>query len=172
LPTTSPPGRHPSRHRTDASRGDRRGAASTSKSQGSDAIRNVGFQAGTFLGQEVEQGLLRHVVTDLLVPAMALAGDGESSMIDIPHAALPVELLRAGYPACIGYECPRDALRGCYARLLMIGGISDYLNEPGATSSPWPAPASQDPRLARAMPPRYATEGEERFYVPTQNSSQ
>ena len=149
-------------------------AASTSKSQGSDAIRNVGFQAGTFLGQEVEQRLLRYVVTDLLVPAMARAGDGESSMIDIPYAALPIELLRAGSSGRIGYEARVTALERTLYRLVMIGGISDYLNEFSRRHflavAGRPAPQQILASLERYLR-RYATEGEESFTSRPRNSS-
>ena len=144
-------------------------AAATSKSSGSDAIRNVGFQAGTFLGQEVEKRLLRYVVADLIVPAMARAGDGEPLVVEIPYAALPVELLRTGPAGRVSYESRVAALEKTLYRLLMVGGISDYLNEFSRRHFlavvGRPTPVQIREALERYLR-RYATEGEERFYVP------
>jgi len=148
-------------------------AGLTSKSAGSDAIRNAWFQAGNFLGQKVEQRLLAYVVTDVLAPAIARATQGERVIVDIPYAALPVELLRSGSAGGVSYESRVTALEKILYRLLMVGGISDYLNEFGsrhflAVVDPV-TPRQIVASLVRYLR-RYATEREERFYVPAEEA--
>ena len=146
-------------------------AGATSKSAGSDAVRNARFQAGAFLGQDVEQRLLTYVVTDVLAPAVARAPEGERLVVDVPYAALPVELFRSASAGRLSYESRVTALEKTLYRLLMVGGISDYLNEFGsrhflAVVDPV-TPQQIVASLARYLR-RYATEHEERFYVPAE----
>jgi superfamily II DNA helicase RecQ len=144
-------------------------AAATSKSLGSDAIRNAGFQAGTFLGEKVERRLLRYVVSDVIVPAMARAPADQSLVVDIPYAALPIELLHAGSAGRVSYESRVTALERTLYRLLTVGGITDYLNEFSRRHFLAVVGRPTPQRIREALERyirRYATEGEERFYVP------
>ena len=137
---------------------------------GSDAIRNARFQTAAFLGREVEERVLAYVVRHLLAPA-AGGTTAESGPVEIPYLAIPVELLSGGPVGRLTYEFRIAALEKILYRLLIVGAISDYLNEFSKRRFlavvGTPSPAQVLASLERYLR-RYATEGEERFYVPSE----
>jgi ATP-dependent DNA helicase RecQ len=91
-----------------------------------DAIRNTWFLTNSFLGRDVEKRLL-HVVIDRHIGPNLPRNIGDKIIVEIPFNALPDGLI--GNSKKTDYSAKDTALEKALYRLLLVGGISDYMKD-------------------------------------------
>lgn len=137
---------------------------------GSDAVRNARSQAGTFVGREVEERALAFVARNVLAPSVA-ATTPDAGPVSVPYLAIPVELLAGGPVARPTYEFRISTLERILYRLLIVGAVSDYMNDFSKRRFlavvGTPTPEHMIDSLEQYLR-RYTTEGEGRFYLPSE----
>jgi RecQ family ATP-dependent DNA helicase len=138
-----------------------------------DAIRNTYFLTSNFLGRAVEQAVLTHVVTKILVPRLP-AYRGDRISIEWAFSALPAALLASQGNREISAEAKTVAQEKALYRLLLVGALADYAKDYSRKCFILDLPAQEPSVLYTALErylKRYATEYELRQFLPPNRSS-